>query len=287
MGRFSVFFRLEGDEKMKNLIMCAALTALLMTSTGLADLMDGLAAYYTFDGDASDLSGNANHGVVYGAQLTVDRFGRADHAYLFDGLDDKIEASHSASLDLTGPITLSAWIRSEDTYWRSGVIVKSPGFVPDIGYRLDVAYDKALGVLQYDDGGTHTGLSISSETLVVDGLWHLLTATYDGSEARMYIDGQLETSVAYSAGYGASTVPLKIGHYYYPYSDWAPDAEGPRGRHYGVLNGAIDDVRIYNRALSAAEVQELNVVPIPPAILLGSIGLGFAGWLGKRRKYMA
>lgn len=266
---------------MKNLIMCAVLTVLLTTSTGLADLTDGLAAYYAFDGDASDSSGNANHGVVYGAELTVDRFGRADHAYLFDGLDDTIEAPHSASLDITGPITVSCWVKAHDTYWRSGLVIKAPDYDPCVGYLLRTKYDEAHFGLYYTGGINHLGGSASSDTLVNDDVWRLVTGTYDGSEIRMYVDGQLETSTTYSAGYESNTAALQIGHYYYPYND------GHGGRNNVTLNGAIDDVRIYNRALSAAEVQELNVVPIPSAILLGSIGLGFAGWLGKRKKYMA
>jgi len=181
---------------MKNLIMCTVLMALLTTSTGLADLSDDLAAYYSFDGDASDSSGNANHGVVYGAQLTVDRFGRADHAYLFDGQTDRIEAPHSASLDLTGPITLSAWIKSEETYWQSYVIAKRTSYSPAVGYQLYAKNNKGGAVLTY--GSQAYGGGVLSDTFVIDGQWHLLTATYDGAEMRMYVDGQLETSVAYS-----------------------------------------------------------------------------------------
>jgi len=224
---------------------------LLTASTGLASLTDGLVAYYPFDGDASDLSGNANHGTVYGAQLTEDRFGIDDHAYLFDGQTDKIEAPHSASLDITGPITLSAWIRTNETYWYSSIIAKKVEPDPAIGYDLCTFDSKAATGLLYTSGHTHNGGIVFSDTLVVDGQWHLLTSTYDGSEMRMYVDGQLDGSLAYSDGYESNTEPLKIGYYYYPYND------GQGGSHNRALNGVIDEVRIYNRALTQSEITEL------------------------------
>jgi len=79
----------------------------------------------------------------------------------------------------------------------------------------------------------------------------------------------------WSDDYDSNTEPLTIGHYYYPYSDLP--GPGHEGRHNWALNGAIDDVRIYDRALSSAEVYELNVVPVPGAFLLGMIGLSVAG----------
>ncbi|MBW8002202.1 MAG: LamG domain-containing protein [Planctomycetes bacterium] len=255
-------------------ILGATTILLLISCNVYATLTDGLAAHYKFNGDASDSSGNGNNGVVYGAQLTEDRFGVANHAYLFDGQDDYIEAAHSSSLDLTGPITLSAWIKSDGTYWQSEIISKMPSYSPAIGYQLYTQDDEARVSLTYAIGNSHAGGGVASNTLVVDGQWHLLTSTYDGSEIRMYVDGELETWIAYSDGYESNTEPLKIGHYYYPYND------GRGGSHNWALNGAIDDVRIYNRALSPEEVAQL--VPEPATLLL--FGLG---GLALRRKHRA
>ena len=243
---------------LKESILGIATILLLISCNARASSTDGLAAHYSFDGDASDSSGNENNASVYGAQLTEDRFGEANSAYLFDGLDDYVEAPHSSSLDLTGPITLSAWIKSDGTYWVSSVITKMPDYEPAVGYTLCTIDSKAFGILSYSlDGSSHYSGWASSNTSVIDGEWHLLTATYDESEIRMYIDGQLESSEAYSDGYQSNSAPLKIGYRYYPYYD------GREGSHNWALNGAIDDVRIYNRALSANEVQALYLVPEP------------------------
>jgi len=252
---------------MNKRIIFTVVMLLLTASTGLASLTDGLAAYYPFDGNANDLSGNANHAVVYGALPTE---GRADHAYLFDGFDDTIEAPHSASLDITGPITVSCWVKAHDTYWRSGLVIKAPDYDPSVGYHLRTVYDKAHFGLYYSVGSTHKGGGVSSDTLVNDNVWHLVTGTYDGSEIRMYVDGQLETLTPYSLGYESNTAALQIGHYYYPYSDlWGP---GHEGRHNVTLNGAIDEVRIYNRALDQSEITELYTgEPEPPVTTLSGI----------------
>ncbi len=69
-------------------------------------LTDGLVAYYPFDGNADDASGNGNHGIVHGATLTMDRFDNADSAYSFDGVDDYIVSSSDISLNTTYSILL-------------------------------------------------------------------------------------------------------------------------------------------------------------------------------------
>ena len=74
------------------------------------NLTDGLMAYYPFSGNTNDESGNGNDGTVNGATLTQDRFGNSDSAYNFDGIDDYIMISSSASLDIRTSVTLSAWV---------------------------------------------------------------------------------------------------------------------------------------------------------------------------------
>ena len=74
------------------------------------DLNSGLAAYYPYNGNANDESGNGNHGTVFGASLTTDRSGNADSAYSFDGVNDYIDIGKDASLKMTDGLSISAWI---------------------------------------------------------------------------------------------------------------------------------------------------------------------------------
>lgn len=98
----------------KTLVLITALSMLFMIESVVsADLSDGLVAYYTFTGNAIDLSGNANNGVILGASLAADMCGDTSGAYSFDGVGDSIKVSHSPSLDITDEITMTAWVN-----WR-------------------------------------------------------------------------------------------------------------------------------------------------------------------------
>jgi hypothetical protein len=82
-------------------------TALILPSS----LRTGLVAYYPFDGNANDQSGNGNNGVAYGASLTTDRFGNTNSAYTFDGINDYIEVSSGSNFNFQTYLTISLWMR--------------------------------------------------------------------------------------------------------------------------------------------------------------------------------
>lgn len=262
---------------MRSILM--ALFVLVLTIPLQAILDDGLVAHYTFDGNTNDSSIYSNDATIYGnVQLTEGRFGQA---YLFDGVDGSIEAPHSSSLDITGPITVSCWVKAQDTYWRSGLVIKAPDYSPVIGYNLRIIDNVGKLTLSYTSGSSHAGETVQSDTEITDNNWHLVTASYDGDVMRMYIDGELESSVAYTAGYESNTADLQIGHYYYPYSDlWGPDHEG---RNNVTLNGAIDDVGIWNRALTDSEILYIYNNPIPEPATLSLLAIGGAAMLRKRK----
>jgi len=99
---------------MKKFIVFAIFFAIfcLVASNAHADLTDGLVAYYPFNGNANDESGNGNNGTVYGATLSNDRFGNIDSAYSFDGVDDYIDIMNSDELNFgEGDFTISSWLK--------------------------------------------------------------------------------------------------------------------------------------------------------------------------------
>lgn len=79
-------------------------------NTKLMDIGDGLIVYYPFNGNANDESENGHHGIVNGAALTADRFGRTNGAYEFDGTDDFIQLPGTSLLELDFPISTSVWV---------------------------------------------------------------------------------------------------------------------------------------------------------------------------------
>lgn len=221
-----------------------------------ADLNDGLVAYLPFDGNADDISGNGNNGIVYGATLTEDRFGNIDSAYLFDGIDDYIVITHNASLNFSksDQFTLSAWINfgepivQDPTQSAAQSIFGKRGAAYE-GYNLKINETGTIEGGFYDGEQfrrTMTGSYPWNE-------WHLITVTHDGTTVRSYMDGVLIESNS-----DALTNPvthgydLLIGRYG---SEWH--------WHMEHANGIIDDARIYNRALSSTEIKELYGEDLP------------------------
>lgn len=226
----------------------------VLSGTSFADLNDGLVAYYPFNGNAEDESGNGNHGTVYGATLTEDRFGNPESAYMFGGLDasDYIEVPNDGGpFDLVDSWTLVAWAKPtemEDV---------TPGpIIWKIAYPGGNADTFALfwitGSEQEIFGGKLERASDGSDFVVRSNThqasqWYCAVGIYDGNDLKLYVDGVLEDSLnigpvtAYTG-----PAPLRIGDH--------------RNSNHGVtgaFHGIIDDVRIYDRALSDEELQQL------------------------------
>ena len=212
------------------------------------DLTTGLVAYYPFNGNANDESGNGNHGTVNGATLTEDRFGNTDSAYNFDGVDDSIELPNnyfdSQSFSLwfkMDPITVS---RMYCLFERMSPI-STDHFQ---GYRLRINSIGRLNWQIHSDDPDNT-ISLYSSIRVDDNQWHHAAAIIERTSltlimAYYYLDGVEIGRDTINVGSYNHNDHLYIG------DDTAYSAED----HF---DGIIDDTRIYNRALSEAEIQAL------------------------------
>ena len=212
------------------LILC------LFASTVFAALNDGLVAYYPFNGNANDESGNGNHGTVYGATLTTDRFGNVSNAYSFNGVNTYIDMG---VLNINLPVTVSLWFNSS-----------SINALYDTLLGWNDPEDTGIQIMGNGDGkmrfriGSNMEDVISQSTIDGDGIWHLVTITRENDVMKAYVDGVLEVTSnpsslivnAHKLYFGKSFQPDNFNEYF---------------------NGKIDDVRIYNRALSEVEIQEL------------------------------
>ncbi len=226
------------------------LTSVILSVCGLAkaDLNDGLVAYYPFNGDANDESGNGNDGTVNGATLTLDRNGVADSAFDFDG-DDFIKALDSETLR-SGSITLSCWVYSENNNRDVVVISKITDVSPanqDPNQPASHSYRIRLnGEVPFWEINTNNPWSQLSGSEISRGQWELLTVTWDGQAQKIYRNGQLDSVNENAADGNIKHLPgadLMIGRGWHPSSNF--------------FDGQIDDVRIYNRALNEQEVSEL------------------------------
>jgi Concanavalin A-like lectin/glucanases superfamily len=240
--------------RMKSVILCSVCAVLLTTGIAHADLNNGLLAYYPFNGNANDASGQGHDGTVSGAVPTTDPFGNPASAYLFDGLDDYIEVPNTEGVfNLTSAWTMAAWCKPLDWMVSGPVIWKTAtnGLNNDT-FGLACHYDD--WVLKLERASDDEDIAVFAP--YAPGKWYYLVGTYDGQYLSLYIDGNLSTTLncgsilAYTG-----EAPLMIG-------STMNTNHSPKG----VFNGPIDEVRIYGRALSGGEVAMLFGIPAATAI---------------------
>jgi hypothetical protein len=190
--------------------------------------------------NVADSSGSKNSGTVSGA--TWSSSGRFGSALSFDGVNDWVTVADAASLDLSSGMTLEAWVRpSRLGGWRTVVFKERSGGVV-YGLYGDQAGGRPLG--QVDIGGERNAVGSASLPLNV---WSHLATTFDGSMVRLYVNGTQAGSLPFAGSMAASTGPLRLGGN----SVW--------GEWFA---GLIDEVRVYNRALSASEIQQDLQTPV-------------------------
>lgn len=202
----------------------------------------GLVAYYPFSGNANDQSGNGNNGTVYGATLTTDRFGDSNSAYQFNGTSNYIQVANSSSLQSpSNALALSAWVRITSTSNLNWILDKRIQVASSPYSSYGLFSIQATATL---NGGisTNTGYSASGPSIQLN-TWMHISMTYDGSKIIYYANGVPTDTTSVSGNIQYSTMALYIG-------------KSPNNAAY--LQGKIDDIRIYNVALTPAQIQLLR-----------------------------
>ena len=198
-----------------------------------APVPSGLVGWWPAEGDANDVAGTNNGTLINGADFTG---GEVGQTFSFDG-SSYVNIPDSPALDtFASSITIEAWIKvnqfDEFPDWN-GIVTKG-----NSSWRL--ARDGGSSVV----GFSTTGLSnedLAGNKNINDGQWHHVAAVYDGTNKYIYVDGTLDASVPATGTIAQNDYPMCIGE----------NAEAPGH----LWNGLIDEVSIYNRALTASEVQ--------------------------------
>jgi chitodextrinase len=217
-------------------------------STGGAPAPVGLVAGYSFDEGSgvtvADASGNGNVGTVSSA--TWSSAGHFGGALSFNGTSSLVTVPDSGSLDLTGAMTLSAWVRpSALGGWRTVLLKEDIGGVTSgQPYALYAETNSSKPLAMAFTTGEVRAFGPAQLPL---STWTHLAATYDGSQLRLYVNGALAGTQPMTGAMPASSGALRIGGN----SIW--------GEYFA---GAIDDVRLYSRALSASEIQADMTAPV-------------------------
>lgn len=213
----------------------------------IESLRDDLIAYFPFNGDAQDASGNDFHGNVFGGTWIDSDQGQA---LSLDGNDYVITSLNMTDVWSVGdPIHLSVWIKTTENYGMA--LAGQPGGGPDFAC---VVADGRARVRLYG------GVSVDSDVLVNDGAWHNVSWGTDGNATYFYVDGVVQ-SQAPTVGQFNREVAVMFGARMNPPIDF--------------FQGSIDEIAIFDRALSRDEIEDLyknglvNKVYIPQIIRSG------------------
>jgi uncharacterized delta-60 repeat protein len=205
----------------------------------------GIVAYYPFNGDANDLSGNGFNGLVNGANLSSDRFGNGAKAYRFTSPQN----IQFTNIPLTRSVdwTICAWMTS-DSISQSGIAVglgHDDGTVAgadgmEIGITADAGFTNGSAYFGYINGNPVA----NSQYITATNQWHQVALVNDAGVSRLYVDS---TEVGSTSGTAALA----------PTSFTIGSATGMR-----YFAGKVDEVRIYNRPLSSSDMQMLYAFEI-------------------------
>ncbi len=232
---------------------------LCIISTNIfAQQEDGLVAFYPFSGSADDTSGNDNHGVVDGPQLTTDRFGNANSAYEFNGIDDIIRVLDDASLRLEEDFTLVAWVmpysQKDHTIFRKNS--SQNAFPAKLAYGISLAGTQHF---VFNIGTDQQANGISSQL-------GLLNQPYEINKWYRIIARQKDNRLYMTTNEFEETL---FFNYERPFEgdllyDSSPLLIGSRTQQAAnTFEGKIDDIKIYNRLVSLEEITGLNFTDDP------------------------
>ncbi len=259
--------------KRLKILTSIAVAVLMMITYSQAQswITNGLVAYYPFNGNANDESGNNNNGTASNAALGIDRFGNTNASYAFNGVDSFVSVPNNPAISsFSNQMTISCWF----TLSNNMTFGEWPGIVskfattlssPSNGFMLRFCWGSALVA---DLGGDAGGVVAQySQQWVTDGtIWYHCVAIASNNITTIYMNGHLVSSGTNFNNLNTAD-QLTIG-----------GQNGSWDNGLRNFSGKIDDVRIYNRALSLSEVAQLYSIEsgylnIQKAIYLVSDGL--------------
>jgi len=203
---------------------------------------NGLVAYYPFNGDYKDYSGEDNHGSLEGT--TSFASGEIGESVYFDG-ESWINIPDSDSLDLSSSLTFSLWVNKQDAGTRGWSVLfskaDSTALDDSSPYAFAHSIDGLHPLIRLTQNNGYTVITSNSWTGFNE--WHMLTVTWDGKDIKFYNNGEYQDTRVWEGVLPDSDSPLEIGR------------DQPGSVEY--YRGWMDDLRIYNHALSASQVMEL------------------------------
>lgn len=253
----------KDSSSIENSASAAIVDNAVADSTSDSTLKKGLVAWYPFNGDTKDHSGHHNNVIYNTAIPTYGEGGKINTAYRFDGMSNYMEVANSNSLN-PSRITLFALFKTKGYYQgacHANRIISKGHYDPDNGRYLlgydDMYYYNYEGCLApvvdslenpygtYGDGQASASGATAYLKYILPNKWYTLTYTYNGTYSKLYLNGRLVSTVKDSTTFTPNVTDVFFGR-----------NEDPSYPYY--FSGVIDEIRIYNRALLATEVQQLD-----------------------------
>ena len=218
-------------------------------SSSTSSLDNGLIGYYPFNGNAKNLSGQGNNGTIYGATPTADRFGNPACAFRFNGIDNYITFSWGWLFPDIEGFTVSAWVYAEDT--TRGMALYTGAGMGECQISVD---ERGLlfAVKLIDDTSKYSNGWFTAIPPLISGRFVHVAGVYRrGHSIQLRIDGAL-----------AQEISIPENDLFHGLPEYAPAIGSYSPNHFykfrGMWLGVIDDVRIYGRALTETEIQNLH-----------------------------
>ncbi len=194
----------------------------------------------------ADMSSHNNTGTLIGGVSWVP--GRFGNALLFDGSTGYVDAGNDPSTNITGSLSMSAWVRMNSAAQDQKVGGNQDNITG--GYKMAIFGQRVEFELHDINNHGTSNRNVAGGTIMATGVWYHLAGVYDGTAGTIstYVDGVLDRQVS---GVPTSALASTAGHFQMGREPWV------RGGNNRYFDGTMDDVRVYNRALTAKEVQTL------------------------------
>jgi uncharacterized protein (TIGR02145 family) len=235
---------------------------------------NGLVGWWGFNGNAQDGSGNGNHGTVNGATLTTDRFGNQNGAYSFDGVDDYIQVTNSSNLlDLTSELSISSWFIANNTSTFNAIISKAScnhanlkGYVAGLQDFITNGQNPKIHFQAFPYMSNASPTLPSSLGIISSANWIHFVAVYNHANTvlKYHMNGILIDSIIIAFDIDTTSLITYFGNHFNQNNGNCINS---------CFNGKIDDIGIWNRALSPQEITNLynSQLPTQTSLCLPSI----------------
>lgn len=209
---------------------------LSITQTG------SLIAFYSFNGNANDVTGNGNNGIIKGCTFTTDRFGVSNSAIFFNGLTDAIRVVNNQQLNFTQSISISFWMKPTEFFQREAFPLSHGSW--ENRWKISLVNQKIRWTIKTDNSSNNGIKDLDSESLLDKDSLYYVTAIYNGADMEIFINDELDAFTNWSGNLKSTSYDLMIGQ------------RLPSDQNYN-FKGVLDDIRIYDYGLSLEEIHNL------------------------------